>query len=81
MYLSLAAALHLNNSHLICTSKRFLAALREIRTAPASVAGDAKRAFYTVENARAIHGCIHAHFIDRDLQRDLRLIESALSDQ
>ena len=42
VYASLAAALRLNNSHLIRTSKRFLAALQEICTAPASVAGDTK---------------------------------------
>jgi hypothetical protein len=81
VYASLATALHLNNSHLIRTSKRFLVALREIRTAPVSIAGDAKRAFYTSEIARSIHGCDHAHFIDRDLRGDLWLIESALSDQ
>ena len=80
VYASLATALRLNNSHLIRTSKRFLAALQEIRAAPASVDGDAKRDFYTGENAQAIHGCNHAHFIDRDLRRDLRLIESALLD-
>ena len=78
VYATLAAALRLNNSHLIRTSKRFLAALPLIRTAPASVAGDAKRTFYTGEIARSIHGCDHPHFIDRDLQRDLRLIETAL---
>ena len=81
VYGSFAAALRLNNSHLIRTSKRFLAALREIRTAPASVAGDAKHTFYTGKIARSIHGCDHPHFIDRDLRCDLRLIETALLDQ
>jgi hypothetical protein len=81
VYASLAAALRLNNSHLIRTSQRFLAALREICTAPASVAGDAKRTFYTGKIARSIHGCDQPHFIDRDLRHDLRLIEMALSDQ
>jgi hypothetical protein len=42
VYASLATALRLNNSHLIRTSKRFLAALREICTAPVSVARDSK---------------------------------------
>jgi hypothetical protein len=53
VYASLAAALCLNNSHLIRISKRFLAALQEIRTAPASVTGDTKRTFYTGKTARS----------------------------
>ena len=54
VYSLIAAALKLNHSHLIRTSTRFRAALREIRSAQHSPNGDAKRAFYTGANPRAI---------------------------
>jgi hypothetical protein len=44
IYASLAAALHLNNSHLMRTSKTFRLALCAIRDAPPSTDGDAQSA-------------------------------------
>ncbi|KAL3803843.1 hypothetical protein HJC23_004005 [Cyclotella cryptica] len=79
IYVSIAGALRLNNSHLIRTSQRFRDALRIIRTAAASPSGVAKRAFHTGATARSVHGCPLLHHIGGELRRDLRLIERALS--
>jgi hypothetical protein len=79
IYASLAVALRLNNSYLVCTSKAFRSALRAIRLAPPSTDGDALRADHSGATAQSIHGCTLPHHIGGDLRRDLRLIERALS--
>ena len=79
IYVSLAAALRLNNSHLIRTSQRFRDALRTIQTATASHDGVAKKAFLTGATARSVHGCQVLHHIGTDLRREMRLIELTLS--
>ena len=79
IYVSLAKALRLNNSHLIRSSQRFRDALRAIRTAGASPSGAAMQAFHTGTTARSVHGCTLLHHIGADLRKDLRLIERALS--
>jgi hypothetical protein len=68
-----------NNSHLICTSKRFHDALQAIRLTPPSINGDAKWAFHAGSTARLIHGCTLLHHIDGNLHRDLYLIKQTLS--
>jgi hypothetical protein len=57
IYSLLATALRVNNSHLICTSKRFRDALRIIRQTPPSKKGDTQRALHTGVTARSTHGC------------------------
>jgi hypothetical protein len=47
IYASLAAALRLNNSHLVCTSKSFRTALRAIRLAPPSMDGNAQQTYHS----------------------------------
>ena len=79
IYSSIAAALHINKSHLIRTSPRFRDALREIRTSPVTSSDTAKRAFYTSAAARSVHGAATLHHINTNLRRDLRLIERTLS--
>jgi hypothetical protein len=79
IYASLAAALRLNNSHLMRTSKTFCLALCAICHAPPSTDGDAQRAYHSRATARLIHGCKLLHHISGDLRRDLRLIERAMS--
>lgn len=79
IYASLAAALRLNNSHLVRTSKSFRLALRALRQAPTSGDGDAQSACHSGATARSIHGCALLHHISGDLRRDLRLIERAMS--
>jgi hypothetical protein len=74
IYSSLAAALRLNKSHLICTSPLFREALREIRMATASAEGAAKRAFYTGATTRSVHSSNTPHHIGTDLRCDLRLM-------
>jgi hypothetical protein len=79
IYSSLAAALRLNKSHLIRSIPRFREALCKVRSAPATVDGDAKRAFYTGAIACSVHGCNTLHHIGANLCRDLALIERTLS--
>jgi hypothetical protein len=79
IYASLAAALHVNNSHLIRTSKKFCNTLRAIRLAPPSNDGNTQCAFYSGASARSVHDCILLHHISGDLFRDLRLIEQTLA--
>jgi hypothetical protein len=79
IYSSLAAALHLNRSHLIRTSPRFHDALRESRTTTTSASGATKRAFYIGSTARSVHGAATLHHIGTDLRRNLLLVERTLS--
>ena len=74
IYASLAAALRLNNSHLIRTSKTFRNALCKIRLAPPSTDGDAQPAFHSGATARSTHGCTLLHHRNGDLRHDLCLI-------
>jgi hypothetical protein len=79
IYASLAAALRLNNSHLVYTSKTFRNAIHAICWAPPSTDGDAHCAYYSGTTARSIHSCMFCHHISGDLRCDLRLIEHVLS--
>jgi hypothetical protein len=71
IYASLAAALPMNNSHLICTKRTICLVLP-------SHNGDTQCAYHTGATARSIHGCIFLHHISGDLLRDLRLIKQTL---
>ena len=67
IYVSLATALHLNNSHLIRTSQWFRDTLCTIRIAPSSTEGNAKWAFHTGANACSVQRCPILHYIGSDL--------------
>jgi hypothetical protein len=79
IYSLLAAALWLNHTHLIRSSRSFCNALHAIFTVPETEAGKAICSFHTSNTACTMHGYALHHHISGDLKRNLRLVECILT--
>ena len=68
IYSSLATALCLNNSHLLCTSQHFFNALCILHTVPLSKDGYTMQTFHDSANAKFVHSCTLLHHISVNLR-------------
>jgi hypothetical protein len=80
IYLSLAAALHMNQREEIRSSKSFRLALQAIRNAPTTPDGQKLKTFYQSETAKLIHQK-NKYNINRTLRKELAIIRTALADK
>lgn len=80
IYSSLAFALRLANWDLVRSNAAFRHAIKQIKQAPPTPAGDMAKSYYQAETARKVHHSKRQFRIPAILRKELHLISQALCD-